>query len=85
MIDKLKMQDLTAQEARENLTEDAVILLPMGSLEDQGMHVPMGDYITAEAVAMNMAHRLSWRRSSRSAARITSIPATTASRFACPR
>ena len=34
MIDKLKMQDLTAQEARENLTEDAVILLPMGSLED---------------------------------------------------
>lgn len=55
MIDKLKMQELTAQEARENLTEEAVILLPMGSLEDQGVHAPMGDYLGAEAVALDMA------------------------------
>ena len=55
MIDKLNMQDLTAQEARENLTEDAVILLPMGSLEDQGVHAPMGDYLAAEQVALDMA------------------------------
>ncbi len=55
MIDKVKMQELTAQEARENLTEEAVILLPMGSLEDQGVHAPMGDYLGAEAVALDMA------------------------------
>ncbi len=55
MIDKLKMQELTAQEAREKLTEEAVILLPMGSLEDQGVHAPMGDYLGAEAVALDMA------------------------------
>ena len=55
MTDKLKMQELTSQEAREQLTQDAVILLPMGSLEDQGVHAPMGDYLGAEAVALDMA------------------------------
>jgi creatinine amidohydrolase len=55
MIDKIRMQELTAQEARENLTGDAVILLPMGSLEDQGVHAPMGDYLAADCVAMAMA------------------------------
>ncbi|MCB9945980.1 MAG: creatininase family protein [Geminicoccaceae bacterium] len=55
MIDKLKMQELTSQEAREHLTGDAVILLPMGSLEDQGTHAPMGDYLAAECVALEMA------------------------------
>ena len=55
MIDKVKMQDLTAEEARQNLTDDAVILLPMGSLEDQGVHAPMGDYLAAERVALDMA------------------------------
>ena len=28
-----------------------VILLPMGSQEDQGPHAPMGDYLLAEKVA----------------------------------
>ena len=55
MTDKLKMQELTSQEARDHLTENAVILLPMGSLEDQGVHAPMGDYLGAEAVALDMA------------------------------
>ncbi len=55
MTDKLKMQELTSQEAREFLTADSVILLPMGSLEDQGVHAPMGDYLGAEAVALDMA------------------------------
>lgn len=55
MTDKLKMQDLTSEEARRHLTDDAVILLPMGSLEDQGVHAPMGDYLAAEAVALDMA------------------------------
>ncbi len=55
MTDKLKMQELTSREARDHLTENAVILLPMGSLEDQGVHAPMGDYLGAEAVALDMA------------------------------
>lgn len=55
MTKKLKMAELTSHEAREHLTKDAVILLPMGSLEDQGVHAPMGDYLAAEAVALDMA------------------------------
>lgn len=55
MTDKLKMQELTSEEARQHLTDEAVILLPMGSLEDQGTHAPMGDYLAAEAVALDMA------------------------------
>lgn len=55
MVEKLRIAELTSQEAREQLTEAAVILLPMGSLEDQGTHAPMGDYLAAEAVALDMA------------------------------
>lgn len=55
MTDKLNMQELTSEEARQHLTGDAVILLPMGSLEDQGTHAPMGDYLAAECVAREMA------------------------------
>ncbi|WP_108485153.1 creatininase family protein [Oceaniglobus ichthyenteri] len=55
MIDKIRMAELTSQEARENLTGEAVVLLPMGSLEDQGIHAPMGDYMAADLVAVEMA------------------------------
>lgn len=55
MTDKIRIAELTSEESRQYLTEDAVILLPMGSLEDQGTHAPMGDYLAAEAVAMDMA------------------------------
>ena len=55
MTDKIRIAELTSEESRQVLTEEAVILLPMGSLEDQGTHAPMGDYLAAEAVAMDMA------------------------------
>ncbi|WP_102224577.1 creatininase family protein [Acidimangrovimonas sediminis] len=55
MTDKLKIAELTSEEAREHLNDEAVILLPMGSLEDQGTHAPMGDFLAAEAVALDMA------------------------------
>jgi len=55
MIEKIRMGELTSQEARENLTHDAVVLLPMGSLEDQGIHAPMGDYMAADLVAVEIA------------------------------
>lgn len=38
-------------EARALLATNPVILLPMGSHEDQGPHAPMGDYLLAEKVA----------------------------------
>lgn len=55
MTEKLKMAELTSEEARQYLTSECVILLPMGSLEDQGTHAPMGDYMGAECVALDIA------------------------------
>ncbi|GHA62641.1 creatinine amidohydrolase [Amylibacter ulvae] len=55
MTDKIRVSELTSEESREFLTQDAVVLLPMGSLEDQGTHAPMGDYMAADCVAMDMA------------------------------
>ncbi|SEN95675.1 creatinine amidohydrolase [Pseudorhodobacter antarcticus] len=55
MIEKIRLADLTSQEAREALNAEAVVLLPMGSLEDQGIHAPMGDYMAADLVAVEIA------------------------------
>jgi creatinine amidohydrolase len=55
MTDKLKIAELTSGEAREHINKDTVILLPMGSLEDQGTHAPMGDYMAADCVALDIA------------------------------
>jgi creatinine amidohydrolase len=52
---KHRLSDLTAGEARERLAKRPVILLPMGSQEDQGPHAPMGDYLCADAVAERVA------------------------------
>ena len=41
---KYRMGELTAAEARDILPTRPVVLLPMGSHEDQGPHAPMGDY-----------------------------------------
>lgn len=45
------MGTITGGEARDFLAENPVILLPMGSHEDQGPHAPMGDYLLAEKIA----------------------------------
>lgn len=55
MIEKLKISEMTSEETRQNLTENAVILLPLGSTEDQGTHAPMGDYLAAEALSLDIA------------------------------
>ena len=52
MIEKIRIAELTSEEARQELTSEAVVLLPMGSLEDQGIHAPMGDYMAADLMAM---------------------------------
>ncbi|MDR6873990.1 creatinine amidohydrolase [Bosea sp. BE125] len=45
------MGTISGGEAREILKTNPVILLPMGSHEDQGPHAPMGDYLLAEKIA----------------------------------
>lgn len=54
---KVRMGELTAGEAREIFARRPVILLPLGSHEDQGPHAPMGDYLSAERMAELMAAR----------------------------
>jgi creatinine amidohydrolase len=56
---KVRLSELTAVEAREILAKNPVILLPLGSHEDQGPHAPMGDYLLAEHVADQIAERAS--------------------------
>ncbi len=58
---KIRMAELTAGEARELYARRPVILLPMGSHEDQGPHAPMGDYLSADAIAERIARRASAR------------------------
>jgi creatinine amidohydrolase len=56
---KVRLSELTAGEAREILAKNPVILLPLGSHEDQGPHAPMGDYLLAEHMANQIAERAS--------------------------
>ena len=58
---KVLMAELTGGEAREVYARDPVILLPMGSHEDQGPHAPMGDYLSAARIAELIAVRVSER------------------------
>ncbi len=52
---KVRLGALTSAEAAERLGAGATVLLPLGSLEDQGPHVPMGDYLLAERMAEMIA------------------------------
>jgi creatinine amidohydrolase len=54
---KTRMGELTAGEMRVLAAENPVILLPLGSHEDQGPHAPMGDYLSAERMAEHIAAR----------------------------
>jgi creatinine amidohydrolase len=56
-IDKVYLAQLTGDEARDILAQNPVILLPMGSHEDQGPHAPMGDYLCADEMARRIALR----------------------------
>ncbi len=57
MTRKVRMAELTGGEAREIYARNPVILLPMGSHEDQGPHAPMGDYLSAARIADLIAAR----------------------------
>lgn len=58
---KFRMAELTGGEARALLAEHPVILLPMGSHEDQGPHAPMGDYLCADRLAELIAREATAR------------------------
>lgn len=48
---------MTFAEFRERLPGGPVILLPLGSQEEQGPHAPMGDYMLAQEIADRVAIR----------------------------
>ena len=54
---RTRLAELTSAEARLRLASAPVLLLPLGSLEDQGPHAPMGDFLCAERVATLIAER----------------------------
>ena len=54
---KVRMGEFTAAEARALYARRPVVLLPLGSHEDQGPHAPMGDYLLAETLAERIARR----------------------------
>ena len=54
---KIRMGELTAAETRRIFLVRPIILLPLGSHEDQGPHAPMGDYLSAERMAELIAER----------------------------
>ncbi len=54
---KVHMGTLTGGEGRAAYAANPVILLPLGSHEDQGPHAPMGDYLLAERMAELIALR----------------------------
>ena len=58
---KVHMGTITGGEARALYAQKPVILLPMGSHEDQGPHSPMGDYLLAEKIAELAALRATER------------------------
>jgi creatinine amidohydrolase len=58
---KVRMGEITASEMREILLARPVVLLPLGSFEDQGPHAPMGDYLSAERMAELIAERATMR------------------------
>jgi Creatinine amidohydrolase. len=41
---KVFLEDLTSAELRAAMTRHPLVLLPLGSQEDQGAHAPMGDF-----------------------------------------
>ncbi|WP_237215216.1 creatininase family protein [Falsiroseomonas oryziterrae] len=54
---RVRMGEITGDEARALYPSNPVVLLPLGSQEDQGPHAPMGDYLLAERMAELIALR----------------------------
>lgn len=57
MTRKHLLKDLTFVEFEERLAEEPVILVPLGSVEEQGPMAPMGDYMLTERITALAAAR----------------------------
>ena len=57
MTARVRLAELVSAEVRARLSHRPVLLLPMGSLEEQGPHAPMGDYLLADRLAALIAER----------------------------
>jgi creatinine amidohydrolase len=59
MADEIEWMRLTAEELRARAAADALVIIPVASLEQHGPHMATGvDIILATAVAQQTAHRL---------------------------
>jgi creatinine amidohydrolase len=54
---KSQLEDLTFVEFRERLADDPVILVPLGSQEEQGASAPMGDFMLTKELARRVAEK----------------------------
>jgi creatinine amidohydrolase len=54
---KTQLEELTYVEFRERLEGDPVILVPLGSQEEQGATAPMGDFMLAKELARRVAEK----------------------------
>jgi len=54
---KYELKYMTWVEADEAFRENRVVIIPMGSMEVHGPHSPVGDFILAEEVALEVAKR----------------------------
>jgi creatinine amidohydrolase len=52
---RLRLADLSAPAAADAARANVVVLLPLGSHEDHGPHLPMGDFLLADIVAEQVA------------------------------
>jgi creatinine amidohydrolase len=50
-----RLSDMTAPSFAQAAASNPIILLPLGSHEDHGQHLPMGDYLLAETLAERIA------------------------------
>ncbi|GLR66198.1 creatininase [Acidocella aquatica] len=50
-----RLGDMTATTFAQAAASNPVVLLPLGSHEDHGSHLPMGDYLLAEQLAVSIA------------------------------
>lgn len=57
MVSKHLLEEMTFLEFRERLAGDPVILLPLGSQEEQGPIAPMGDFMLTRALAARIAEQ----------------------------
>ena len=55
MTQKFLLKDFTWMEFRERIKEKPVMLIPLGSQEEQGPHAPMGDFMLTEKITEKIA------------------------------